>query len=540
MDNRNVLIVGGGAAGWMTAAYLNAVLNRGGRNAANISLVDSPMSATPATGEATIPEFSHFLAVLGIEKLQFMRRVGGTLRQSGKFVNWLNNSGEHFYHTASTQRPGSVDMSAQRWLKSNRSVPFAETFSAQPQLSEMNLAPLMTGRWDFGEPLPYAFHVDLLRLTDLLREVSIAAGVTHHGGQISATEMAASGDIVAVHSDSGERIEADLFIDCSDSEALLIGRELSVDWVDCSEWLICDSELSIDVPYETFYPGYVRPYTNVAAASAGWIREVPLLDGRSLSFVYCSDFLDHDGAERELRVAEGSHSDSLGSTLRRFQAGHRKNAWVRNCISVGDASSHIEPLEPSSIYMIEHAAAMLAEHFPLGDKLTPLAFRYNRIMSNRFYELLDFVNLHYCLTRRRDNKFWREVQRPERISDRLQSKLDFWRVKRPTTADFEDQFFPGQSSKPLASGTIDGDYRGPIDTAGLWDEQDYECVLYGMDFLKHECDEWFGLERPDSIVAKGVVERLKIAPSKLPTHAQWLQHFCGMPDYDTHPSPDYS
>ena len=169
MDNRNVLIVGGGAAGWMTAAYLNAVLNRGGRNAANISLVDSPMSATPATGEATMPEFSRFLAVLGIDKLQFMRRVGGTLRQSGKFVNWLNNSGEHFFHTASTQRPGSVDMSAQRWLKSNRSVPFAETFSAQPQLSEMNLAPLMTGRWDFGAPLPYAFHVDLLRLTDLLR-----------------------------------------------------------------------------------------------------------------------------------------------------------------------------------------------------------------------------------------------------------------------------------------------------------------------------------------------------------------------------------
>jgi tryptophan halogenase len=533
MNNRKVLIVGGGMAGWMTAAYLDAVLNRGERNAATISLLESPMRESPATGEATTPEFSRFLATLGIDRLQFMRRAGGTFRQAGKFVNWLNNADEHFYHTVSAQRPGTVDMSAQRWLKSNRCVPFAETFSAQPQLSEMNLAPLMIERWDFGAPLPHAFHVDVPRLTELLQEVSIAAGVTRHSGQISTTEMAANGDIAAVHSDSGERIEADLFIDCSGSEALLIGRELGSDWVDCSEWLICDTELSIDVPYETFYPGYVPPYTKVTAASAGWIRDVPLLGARSLSFVYCSDFLDHDDAERELRVAEGPHSDSLNSSSRQFQSGHRKNAWVRNCIAIGDASSCIDPLEPSSIYMIEHAAAMLAEHFPLGDELTPLAFRYNRIMSNRFYELLDFANLHYCLTRREDSAFWREVQRPERVSDRLQAKLNYWRVKRPTTADFEDQFFPGQSSQPLASGTIDGDYRGPIDTAGLWDQQDYECVLYGMEFLNDECDEWFGTERPDSLVAKNVVDRLKTAPSKLPSHAQWLQHFCGMPDYDT-------
>lgn len=534
MKNRNVLVVGGGLAGWMTAAYLNAVLNRGARNAASISLLDSPTNQAFATGEATLPDISRFLAILGIDKLQFMRRVGGTLRQAGKFVNWLNNSGEHYYHLGSAQRPGSVDMSAQHWLKSDRSVPFAETFSAQPQMSEMNLAPLMMGRWDFGPPLRYSFHVDVSQLTDLLREVSIAAGVTHHGGQASSTELAESGDIVAVHRENGERIEADLFIDCSGSEALLIGRELGSDWVDCSEWLICNSELSVNVPYETFYPGYVRPYTQATAASAGCIRDVPLLDARSICYAYSSDFLDDEGAERELRVAEGPHAESLGSELRRFQTGHRKNAWVRNCISVGDASSCLEKLEPTSIYMIEHAAAMLAEHFPHGDELEPLAFRYNRIMCNRFYELLDFANLHYCLTRRQDSAFWCEVQRPERVTDRLQAKLDYWRVKRPTTADFEDQFFPGQLSEPSASGAGRGDYRGPIDTAGLWDEQNYECVLYGMDFLRHECDEWFGSERPGSQVSKEVSECLRMAPSKLPTHAQWLQHFCGMPDYDTH------
>jgi tryptophan halogenase len=534
MNKRKILIVGGGTAGWMTAAYLDAVLNRGGRNAATISLLKSPLREAAATGEATLPDFSRLLAILGIDKLQFMRRVEGTLWQSSKFVNWHRNSGEHYYHTVSGQRPGSVDMSAQRWLKSNRSVPFTETFSAQPQLCEMNLAPLMLGRWEFGPPLPYAFHVNVSRLTDLLREVSLASGVRHHSGQISATETTAEGDIAAVHSDSGERIEADLYIDCSGSEALLIGRELGTEWIDCSQWLMGDSELSIDVPYQALYPGHVHPYTTVTAASAGWIRDIPLLGARSLSFVYCSDFLSDEEAERELRAAEGPHSESLASSSRRFQSGHRKNAWVRNCISIGDASSYVEGMEPTSLYMIEHAAAMLIEHFPLGDELAPLAFRYNRIMSNRFYELLDFANLHYCLSRRRDSDFWIEVRRPERVSDRLQAKLDYWRVKRPTTADFEDQFLPGQSSAPLAAGAVDGDYRGPIDTAGLWDAQDYECVLYGMDFLGPECDEWFGTQRPDPLLSIEVAERLKMAPSKLPSHAKWLQQFCGMPDYAVH------
>ncbi|HKJ19758.1 MAG TPA: tryptophan 7-halogenase, partial [Woeseiaceae bacterium] len=207
MNKKCVVIVGGGAAGWVTAAYLNAVLNRDGRDVASISLLESPVSESTVTGEATMPEISRFLATVGVDRLQFLRRAGGTLRQAGKFVNWRINSGEHFYHTYSAQRPGSVDMSARKWLKSNRSVPFAETFSAQPQLSEMNLAPLMMGPWNFGPPLPFGFHVNVPRFAELLREVSIAAGVTHHGGQISSAELSANDDIAAVHSDNGERIE---------------------------------------------------------------------------------------------------------------------------------------------------------------------------------------------------------------------------------------------------------------------------------------------------------------------------------------------
>jgi len=533
MTTRKVLIVGGGTAGWMTAAHLNAVLNRDGRNFADVSLIDSGLAEQSTSGETTLPDISRFIAILGVSQLEFMRRTGGTLRHASKFISWLNNSGEHFYHTVSAQRPGSVDRSAQHWLRSNRSAAFAETVSAQPQLCEMNLAPLMLGRWDFGLALPYSFHVDEARLASYLKELSTTTGVTHHQGQMTDIEMAESGDIAAVLADSGERIEADLFVDCTGPEALLSGEKLGVGWVDCSQWLICDRTLSINVPYDQHYPGYVRPYTTVKALSAGWASDVPLQNERTLRHVYSSQFQDDDAAERELRGVEGPHAETLESARLQFTTGHRENAWTGNCVAIGAASSFVEPLEPTTLFMIDHAAAMLVDHFPLGDEMAPLAFRYNRIMANRFYELLDFANLHYCLTRRTDTDFWREVQQAEHISGRLQAKLDYWRIKQPAPADFEDQHFPGQPDVPLPQGKAAGDYRSPVDTAGLWDHQDYECVLYGMDFLKNECDEWYGADRPDSGVLQHVVDRLGMAKQKLPTHETWLKQFCGMPDYRT-------
>lgn len=531
MNTRKVLIAGSGIAAWMTAARLSAVLNRDGRKFAEIRLLSSPDSSVRTLGEMTTSDVVQLLAILGIDHPQFMRRVGGTFRQAGKFVNWLSNSGEYYYHTISTQRPGVVDQSAQRWLKSNRSEPFVETVSAQPRVCELNLAPLMLRRGSLGAPLPYAFHVDQQRLASFLRETSLASGVMQCNGELVDVELGEGGDIAALQSSSGERIEADLFVDCTGSAGLLIGQVSDTARVDFSDRLICDRSLSIEVPYEQHYPGYVRPYTTTTAMSSGWMRDIPLQNSRSVSFVYCSDFLSDDGAEHEIRAAEGPHADALASTLQPFQSGRRMNAWVRNCVAIGAASACVDPLEPSSLYLIDHAADMLAEHFPLGKELSPLAYRYNRIMSNRLYEIVDFANLHYCLTRRTDTDFWREVQRPARIGERLQAKLDYWRIKPPTMADFEDQCFPGQSQQRLPESPVEGDYRAPVDTARLWSGHDYECVLYGMNFLSKECSDWYGSERPDSQVPIHVVERLRSAPQKLPSHAQWLQRFCDMPDY---------
>jgi len=382
-----------------------------------------------------------------------------------------------------------------------------------------------------GTRFTYAFHMDALKFADYLCEIATSRGVTHYREHVVDIEMTDSGDIAAVQTRSGKRIEADLFIDCTGFAAILIEKNLGVEWVDSSQWLPCDRALTIQMPYEHNYPGYVRPNTLATAVSAGWIWEIPLQTRRAWGYVHASDFINEDDAEKELREFIGPLSDGLSARMVPFKVGYRAKAWVRNCIAIGLSAGFIEPLESTGLYLSDLAAVMLTEHFPSQNDMAPLAFRFNRIMANRFHEILDFINLHYCLTRRTDTEFWRDVQRPERINDRLKDQLDFWRVKPPSLADFEDQFFPGQPNVPLQTGGQPGDHRSPVDTAGIFTLSSYEAILYGMDFLRDECDEWFGKDRPPSRVPPSIQKRLQMAPQNLPPHDVWLKQVLGMQDF---------
>ena len=531
MRTKRVLIVGGGSAGWTAAAYLNAALNISGRKNVEISLVESPDVPRIGVGEATIPNINRTLAVIGIDELEFMKAVDGTFKTSIRFVNWLDEKRKFYHHPFSRFGAGLGDDAGRRWLMSDRSVPFMNTMSAQPVLCEMGLAPKTFEKVNLGIPVGYAFHMNALKFADYLRDFSTVRGVTHYLDHVVDVDVAENGNIEAVQTRSGNRLEADLFIDCTGFAALLIEKSLGVKWIDYSQWLLCDRALVMPVPYDVHYPGFVRPHTQATAASAGWIWDIPLQNRRGVGYVHSSTYISEEEAEREIRRYEGAHAKDLDTRLVYFKVGMREKAWFKNCVAMGLAGGFLEPLESTGLYLNELAAELLTEHFPYRDDIEPLAFRFNRLMENRYYEILDFINMHYCLTRRQDTKFWREVGRPGRINDRLQTKLDYWRIKPPTVSDFVDQFFPGQQeNRPASSGPIE-DHRCPVDTGRLWNHHSYEAILYGMDFLRDECREWYGEDRPRPAIHKKVLDAVNTAQDKLPPHDVWLKRMVGMADY---------
>ncbi len=532
---KKVVIVGGGSAGWMAAAYLNGALNRGGKQkTVDITLIESPTTPRISVGEATIPSIGHVLSVIGIDEMDFMKATDATFKQSIKYANWLENNGTYYHHPFSRVRPGPIDYSGPEWMRSQRDIAFSECVCAQTMICEWNMAPKMLGEWTFGAPMKYAYHMNAAKFADYLRDFSVARGVHHILANVVDVSVKDPNIITSVKLDIEQDVEGDIFIDSTGFSALLIGKTLNVPHDDYSQWLLCNQAIVAQFPYEDYFPGIVRPYTTATALSAGWVWDIPMQNRRSLGYVHSSDFIDEASARKELLAYQGLNEDAdeIETRIIKFRVGQRRQAWVGNCIAIGLAGGFIEPLESTGLYLADLSAVMLAEHFPYdSENMAALAFRYNRILSNRYLEILDFINMHYCLTRRTDSPFWKAVQQPEHINDRLKSKLEFWHIKAPSNADFEDQAFAGYpyEAKPFDP-TIDN--RPPVDTAGLWNHESYECILYGMDFRGPEFKEKFGDKRPPSRVFPFIIDRLREAPRKLPPHHIWLNKTMGMPQYE--------
>lgn len=535
MRKKKVLIVGGGSAGWMAAAYLNGALNqRGEQPRVDIQLLESPDTPRISVGEATIPSMRHLLAVVGVNELDFMKATNASFKQSIRYTNWVHNDKSFYHHPFSSMRTQPIDRSGIDWLMSDRSIPFMETCSAQPIICEWGLSPQMLGQWDMGAKLNYAYHMNAQKFADYLRDFSTPRGVVHTFANMVDVQLRDDGHVQSVTTDKGETISADLFVDSTGFAAKLIEKQMKVGFEDCSQYLLCDRAVTMHIPYASHFPGMVRPYTTATALSNGWIWDIPMNNQRSVGYVHSSSFIDKEAAEREMRAYQGGNTEQLPCRFIDFKVGRRKEIWSKNVIAIGLAGGFIEPLESTGLYLSDLGAVLLAEHFPWHDEgMEQLASRYNRIMSNRFYEILDFINMHYCLTKRTDTEFWKTVQQREHITDRLQAKFDFWKFKPPTSHDFQDQFFMGMNQEPQAADLCSGDRRPAVDTGGLWNHESYECILYGMEFLKEECDQWFGPQRPPTQVHPAIIQRLQQARQKLPPHHIWLNRVLGMEQYPT-------
>ncbi|MCG8441635.1 MAG: tryptophan 7-halogenase [Caulobacterales bacterium] len=499
MTPTRLLVVGGGSAGWIAASYINAALNAEGEHLVDVTLVESATVGRIGVGEATVPTIRHILQTVGLDEHAFMTACDATFKQAIKFVDWLRADGHAYYHPFERRPTGRVDRAGARWLASDRSIPFAETVSTQPHFCEAGLSPRMANSRPYSSPMPYAYHMDAEAFADRLRDHAVARGVRHVIDDVVDVAMHEDGRIAAVATEGGLRLEADLFIDCTGFASVLIGKALGASFDDFSPWLSCDRAVAMRVPHDRWYRGHVRPYTTATALSSGWAWDIGLSNRRGVGYVYSSGFLDDDAAEAELRAFEGAHCADLPARRLRFRVGRRPQPWTANCVAIGLSAGFIEPLESTGLYLSEFAAVTLCEHFPQRGEMAPLAQRFNAIMSSRYDEILDFVNMHYCLTRRDDTPFWREVARPERVHDRLKAKFEFWRHKPPSHADFEDQM-------------------------RLFSHQSYEYILYGMDFQR----DLFGAEGPAPVIAPSVARVVEAGRARLPRHEDWLASELGV------------
>ncbi len=528
---RKVVIVGGGSAGWMAAAYLNGSLNKQGQDQkVKITLIESPNIPRISVGEATIPSMRHLLAVVGVDENDFMRATDATFKQSIKYVNWVSKDNSFYHHPFSRYTNYPLDNSGADWMKSDRSIPYMETVSAQPILCELGRSPLLLSNWDRETPLTYAYHMNAQKFADYLTSFSIARGVEHIQENLLKVNQRENGFISSLITDADRVINGDLFIDCTGFRAKLIGETMGIGVEDCSEWLLCDRAITMHIPYEENYPGIVRPYTTATALSNGWIWDIPMQSQRSIGYVHSSHFISEDEAESEMRAYQGHDSSRLSSRQIQFSVERRQKLWEKNCIAIGLSGGFIEPLESTGLYLSDLGAVALAEHFPSGDRdIEAMSYRYNRVLSNRFYEILDFINMHYCLTKRTDTEFWRTIQRPEHVNERLKAKLEYWRSKPPTAMDFEDQCFANLSTTSSNNLTFS---HAPVDTAALWNHESYLCILLGMDFMATEFQQSENISRHPPVVYDAVIDKLRKGHQQLPPHELWLQKNAGMSNYD--------
>ena len=406
---RRIVIVGGGSAGWITAAPLARMLCRPGDPAGHcdVTVVESAEIGTVGVGEATLPTIAVYNRMLGIDEADFVHRTRATFKLGIEFRDW-GHLGHRFFHGFGGFGPAIDDRPLwSYWLRLKAQDP------ATPSYEEWSTATVMARQQRFlppqpGEPSPanafdYAYHFDAGLYGAYLRDYATAHGAQRVEGTIVRVETSPhNGFVTALHLANGQRIEGDLFIDCSGFRALLIHGAMGSPYEDWSRWLPCDRAWA--VPCSRTDP--IAPYTTSTARSAGWQWRIPLQHRTGNGLVYCSSHLREDeAAQRLLDSLDGKALDE--PRQQRFLAGRRRQAWVKNVVAIGLSSGFLEPLESTSIHLIMEAAGRLTALLPDRHCEPSLADEFNRQMAHRYESVRDFIILHYKLGERRDSEFWR-------------------------------------------------------------------------------------------------------------------------------------
>jgi tryptophan 7-halogenase len=449
---RRVVILGGGSAGWLSAGVLASEL--GGPDGIDLTVVESPEVASIGVGEGTWPSMRDTLRGIGIGESEFARECDAAFKQGSKFVGWAEGrADEHYYHPFVLPH-GYLDANlAAAWSRHAGELRFADLVSVQPAVCEAGLGPKQYATPEYAAVTNYGYHLDATKLGLLLRRHAVEKlGVRHVSDHVTRVVSAENGDIAALETRDHGRLEADLFVDCSGLRSLLIGQHFGVPRVDCSAVLFNDRALALQVDYASA-EAPVACQTISTAQPQGWIWDIGLPTRRGLGHVYSSaDCSDDEAAARLLDYARrsGGAEHSLRAEPRqiRLEPGYRRECWKHNCVAIGLSAGFVEPLEASSLVLVELAAASLAEQFPTRREDLPLlARRFNESFRYRWQRVIDFLKLHYALSRREDSEYWRRHRDPSTWTEALRELLPLWQRQPPSKHDFPQaqEIFPSAS-----------------------------------------------------------------------------------------------
>ncbi|MDH0867365.1 tryptophan 7-halogenase [Mitsuaria sp. GD03876] len=411
---RRVVIAGGGTAGWMMAACISKHLGR----QLDIRLVESDEIGTVGVGEATIPTMLTFHELLGIDERAFMAATQATIKLGIQFEGWRAGS-DTYIHAFGTTGVDHWTAGFQHFWRKGRERGLASDYGdyclEHRAAREGKFAHLPGGR------LNYAFHLDATLYGAFLRRFSEGYGVKRVEGKIAEVLMRPDGDIRALKLQDGSELEGDLFVDCTGMRSLLLGQALGVGYQDWSHWLPCDSAIAL----QTASVRDAVPYTRAIAHPWGWQWQIPLQHRVGNGVVFSSRYVDDETARAALL---GNIEGEVLTPHRviRFQPGQRDVVWKRNCVAAGLSSGFLEPLESTSIHLIQRSAIRLMQMFPKDGIRQADIDEYNAQMKYELEHIRDFIVLHYKATERTDSPMWRDM-RDMAVPPSLRHRLDLFR-----------------------------------------------------------------------------------------------------------------
>lgn len=471
-----VVILGGGTAGWLSAALLKKVLGV----AVDIELVESDAIGSVGVGEATIPPIRLVNNVLGLDEAEFVRETQATIKLAIRFENW-RVKGEQYYHSfGSPGKSMAFCHFHHLWLK-------AKTLGRTESLWDYDLNYLCCEAGKFSQinakdpalSLPFAYHFDAALYAKFLNQFSQKLGVTRTEGKVDRVIVdPVSGDVQHLVLDSGQMIDGDLFIDCSGFSALLIEKTLGTGFDDWSHLLPCDK--AIAVPSEPHK--HTAPFTRSIAHESGWQWRIPLQHRNGNGHVYCSRYMSDDEASAILL----NHLDTPATDDPRvisFTTGRRRKQWNKNVVAIGLSSGFVEPLESTSIHLIQSGIVRLLQLFPHQGIDKVVQAEYNAQSEREFTQIRDFIVMHYYLNERNDSAFWRDRRQVD-LPETLKHKMALFAANGKLFRDQNDLFMEGSWLQVMiGQGILPQDYHPVVNNMS---DQQLLTTLDSIKALKNE------------------------------------------------------